>query len=389
MYTILNPHISDFLADPVLYKYAKRRPLRKYSYLITEQIKQHSTVRVLINSATSGIIPMGVYIKLPYFLRLLFSKIEIKLWKKRNNFGPEVEVYYDSKYLKKKDVLIFFAYKNYKNGKALIKTAKEFEKSIMHLSHYHNDTSKLSSLVSQISNISLAADVDIAANKYFSHFFSWYKKPIFIMPFAVEDRFVVRKPWVDRKDKALSIGTFHFLEKDFENGKRPELIDFLTYSGQNTLHPLRREIFERKDELVAYIDCSNSPYIETKKSKSLFRLFTPTNLLAGQKKYFSFDIVEKFNDYKFVIVGEELASGLPGIGSFEALACGCVVLGDRSCYTGVEGKNLILVDGLTVEKAIEKMKEINEAETYKCDMYDGHNYDKVITGLQKLSSYED
>ena len=385
MYTLLNPHISDFLAEPVLYKYAKRRPLKKYSYLFTEQIKQKGCVQVLIDSASSGIIPMGIYIKLPFFLRLIISKIEVLLWKKRNNYGNEVQIHFNARTLPDRNALILFAYKNYKNSKGLLKTASLFKHCIVHLSHYHNDTSKLSAVLQSIKNLTLAAEVQIKDIPYFDRFFSWYMKPIFVLPFAVEDRFVKRKSWSSRKNKVLSVGTFHFLEKDYASGNHPELEDFIQYSGEQSLHPLRREVYLRQDELSEFIDCSNSLYIETKKKDSFFKILTPKNLLAGQKKYFSFDIVERFNEYKFVVVGEEVPIGLPGIGTFEALACGCVVIGDKRCYNGIDTKNLILIENLTADKAINVMQQITSADMHICEMYGADNYKKIVAGLKNLS----
>ena len=48
----------------------------------------------------------------------------------------------------------------------------------------------------------------------------------------------------------------------------------------------------------------------------LVRIFKRLNdkfFTGHQKKYYSFDMVEKFNDYKMCVVGEEI-TGLPGIG---------------------------------------------------------------------------
>ncbi len=359
MYTLLNPHIIDFVAEPVFFKWLKRRPLKKYGYLITEPIKKYGYVNVLVDSGASGFVPMRIYIKLPYFLRVMLSKIEIRLWKKRNNFGKEVSVFYTTEKISDKKVIIFFNYKNYKNPHVLAKTCSKFQFSIGHLSHYHNATSKQSDALKNIENILLAADVDIAENCYFRKYFSWYKKGIFILPFAVEDRFIENKPWEGRADKILSVGTFHYVEEDYLSGKNSDLKEFYETSKARALHPLRRDIFERKEQFINEIDCMNSPYLEVSSKKSFWKMFMPSNIFASQKKYFSFNIVDKFNDHKFIIVGEEQITGLPGIGTFEALACGCIVIGDKSAYGNSIYLNLIQVDELTIEKAINVSKTIN------------------------------
>ncbi len=384
MYTILNPHIIDFVAEPVLYKLAKRRALKKYGYLISESIKKYGLVNILVDSATSGFIPMQVYVKLPYLLRLMLSKIEISWWKKRNNFTDAVKVFYKPSQIEDKKKLIFFAYKHYKNAKELAKTCAHFQTCVAHLSHYHNDTKLLSEALKHIENIRLAADVNIVDNLYFKKSFSWYNKPIFILPFAVEDRFIEKENWQQRKNKALSVGTFHFLEESYLSGKAPELKDFYESTKAKALHPLRRAIFEQKDALTEQVDCMNSPYIETKKGNSFWKFFAPKNMFAGQKKYFSFNIVDKFNEYKYAIVGEELMTGLPGIGTFEALACGCIVIGDKSAYGGIEHNNLILIEALTIEKAIATMQHTTRNGTSVCNMRDSDNFLLVENQLKNI-----
>ena len=64
-----------------------------------------------------------------------------------------------------------------------------------------------------------------------------------------------------------------------------------------------------------------------------FNLFKKNNNI-NQKKYFSFDIVEKYNEYNYVFVGEESITGLPGIGVFEAILCGCRPIINDYCYKG-------------------------------------------------------
>ena len=50
-----------------------------------------------------------------------------------------------------------------------------------------------------------------------------------------------------------------------------------------------------------------------------------------QKKYYSFNMVEKFNDYKMCLVGEEIM-GIPGVGFVEGMACGCAYIGQNKGY---------------------------------------------------------
>lgn len=67
-----------------------------------------------------------------------------------------------------------------------------------------------------------------------------------------------------------------------------------------------------------------------------------------QKKYTSFDMTDKFNEYKMFLCPEELV-GVPGIGTIEGMACGTAYIGLRhSMYDSwgfVPGKNYIDYDG--------------------------------------------
>jgi len=92
--------------------------------------------------------------------------------------------------------------------------------------------------------------------------------------------------------------------------------------------------------LTPWVDCFNSDYLEEVKARAsasdqgLMRVLNRLNdkfFLGHQKKYFSFDMVEKFNDYKMCVVGEEII-GLPGIGFVEGMACGCAYLGQTIGY---------------------------------------------------------
>jgi hypothetical protein len=385
VYTILNPHIIDFVAEPVLYKLVGRKPLKKYGYLISEALKKYGYMDILVDSGTSGFVPMHIYTGLPFFLRKILSKIEITWWKKRNKFGKEIKVHYSAKSIKNKKHLLFFNYKHYKNPTILQKTCKEFQHCIVHLSHYHSSTELQSEALKNIPNIVLAADVDISNNPYFNKFFSWYKNRVFILPFAVENRFVVKVPWQDRTDKILSVGTFHYCMEDYLEGRNPELKNFYETTKAKALHPLRRDIFERRVEFSDKIDCMNSPYIETKTGKSFWKILAPKKFFASQKQYFSFNIVDKFNEYKFVIVGEELIAGLPGIGTFEALACGCIVIGDKSAYGGQKHVNLVQTDNLTIEKAINIAANIfQRPDTHITPYSDEQNFLEIEKQLEVL-----
>ena len=150
-----------------------------------------------------------------------------------------------------------------------------------------------------------------------------------VIPFVFAPRFKVIKPFAERQNKAVSVGTVTY----------PGYL--IKYYGHDCLQPARKQVYDNARELTPWVDCFNSDYLEDDKlskhsanDSKLVRTFKRLHdkfFVGHQKKYYSFDMVEKFNDYKMCIVGEEIV-GLPGIGFVEGMACGCAYLGQTVGY---------------------------------------------------------
>ena len=163
----------------------------------------------------------------------------------------------------------------------------------------------------------------------FDEYFGWFHKQYEVIPFVFAPRFKVVKPFNERKNKAVSVGTVTY----------PGYL--VKYFGHDCLQPARKQIYDNAKELTPWVDCFNSDYLEddkmSKHSSSDNQLVKVIKRLhdkffvGHQKKYYSFDMVEKFNDYKMCIVGEEIV-GLPGIGFVEGMASGCAYLGQTVGY---------------------------------------------------------
>ena len=163
----------------------------------------------------------------------------------------------------------------------------------------------------------------------FNEYFGWFHKQYLVIPFVFAPRFKVVKPFAERQNKAVSVGTVTY----------PGYL--VKYYGHDCLQPARKQVYDNAKELTPWVDCFNSDYLEddkmSKHSSSDNKLVTIVKRLhdkffvGHQKKYYSFDMVEKFNDYKMCIVGEEIV-GLPGIGFVEGMACGCAYLGQTVGY---------------------------------------------------------
>ena len=162
-----------------------------------------------------------------------------------------------------------------------------------------------------------------------NHYFGWFDGDFIVQPFVFAERFKNSKPFAERKNKAVSVGTITYMHNITE------------HYGNPCAQPARKQIKDHASELVDYIDCFNSDYLEDSELKSVL----PTDTLVTkmykriynkfhsgqQKKYYSFNMVDKFNDYKMCVVGEEIM-GIPGVGFVEGMACGCAYIGQTVGY---------------------------------------------------------
>lgn len=163
----------------------------------------------------------------------------------------------------------------------------------------------------------------------FNDYFGWFDKQYLVIPFVFAERFKVIKPFAERQNKAVSVGTVTY----------PLYI--IKYYGTQCLQPARKQIYDNAEELKPWVDSFNSDFLADDKPYDVSNSVSPLRkkfnrihdkfFLGHQKKYYSFDMVEKFNDYKMCVVGEEIV-GLPGIGFVEGMASGCAYIGQTVGY---------------------------------------------------------
>lgn len=173
-------------------------------------------------------------------------------------------------------------------------------------------------------------------------------KPWITLPFVFAERFKPIRPFSERKNKAASIGTIAYKEHK----------EFLEVYGDSCDQPIREAVKKNPEFFKDTVDCYNYAYNEDDNLKKwketdnpISKLYKRTynRLTSGrQKTYFSFDMVEKFNEYKMHVVGEEVL-GFPGIGYVEGMACGSAYIGlDSPMYRDlglIPGVHYIAYDG--------------------------------------------
>jgi hypothetical protein len=327
--TLLNPHADDFVKRPVSFWLARRRALKKYEYLVDEPTARGETVDILIDGTQSSLLGGNVFLRLPRWLRLALLHIEIAIWRRINGFNGKLVVHWSPDTIKNRTFLYLFSYKSCVGGFQQRRAAiEQFEQKIINLSHYFIRTKEKANNIASLQNVCLVADSDIRGNSYFQRFFP-ADRPIIVLPFAINGRFAPRKALSERRGICAATGSLHNLNEELP---KSYYRDFLDFYKSDTYHPVRKVLYSAKDELANWLTCRISLYREMDtRAAALARVMRWWRLDMQQTEYFSFDIVDFYNNHKFAIVGEEL-SGFPAVGSFEAAACGCVMLGQEGLF---------------------------------------------------------
>lgn len=332
-FTLLNPHADDFTKMPVSFWLARRRALKKYEYLIDEPLRRGGRVDILVDGTLSAVIGQDTFVRLPRWLRRVVLWGEIALWKRINKLDNRVVVHWSTKTIADRGFLYLFSYKTCVGAFAeRKKIIDQFHRKIINLSHYFIRTAEKGANIATLDNVTLTAESDLRENTYFQKYFPQCRS-FLVLPFAVSPRFSVRKPVSERKGICVATGSFHNLR---EEEPAQYYQDFIGFFGMDTYHPVRKLLNDSHAETAGWLTCRVSPYREMSGRRGAFaNLVKVLRLDLVQSRYFSFDIVDLYNDHKFAVVGEEV-SGLPAVGFFEAMACGCVMLGQQgSFYAGL------------------------------------------------------
>lgn len=175
--------------------------------------------------------------------------------------------------------------------------------------------------------VKLVAETNLSVHSdFFRSQFSWYQQDVLVLPFCVQERFLFDSSSI-RKSKAVATGAVTF--KITDN-------DFVRHFSTDNLQPQRKYLLEQ-DIFPPSVDVSIADWAGTEiESKSLiYHVFNNlkrniSSVIRSLKiddsapsSFYDLDLVKHYNSYEFVICPAELI-GLPGIGAFEAMACGAV-----------------------------------------------------------------
>ena len=304
----------------------------KYEYLLDHYLDT-GYVKVVLPVTRQGAIPRN--------LNIILRLIRFRLWITINSLDiHKFDIRYSYDTLTEVDVVFSFFHDNFAASPVCCddvlyeRMAIEAHcKFLLHLNHYVYNTPRGSDFCSKIKKLFFIAETNLYKHsEFFREQFDWYQRDVGILPFCVQDRFSVKSSG-PRNPRAVATGAITF--KITEN-------HFVAHFGTNLLQPQRKYLLEHGDAVpqldVASVESFGSVskgFMEIllrriKGQVTLwFRKITPKNL--RDEEFYSIDLVEYYNSYSFVVCPSEII-GLPGIGAFEAMACGAVLIDDGNDF---------------------------------------------------------
>jgi hypothetical protein len=343
---LYNPHAEDLFGRRASWLLNRRRATDKYRYFLDEEIAAEFSVLYYVDATQSSLVASGLMKNVPFFARWLLTSVEAIVWaflnkiplrriRVRGLFRPS-----------KRDVTILFGRRCFLDmHPERARSLEEFRHIFCHLGHCFARVEEVSAEMRGFDDmLTIVAEARLERDsRWFKEKFSWYEKEVLVVPFTAQKRFVVRNLFDSRDARAVSTGTYHIFSKD----PFPEQwLELARIMGVDSLHPLRRELDERRDEIRDMIEVRNSLFWESMSKLAEIRKRGESSggivsraaaviskaremFMRHQEQYFSFDIVDLYNSFQFAIVVEEVI-GFPGIGAIESMACGCAFIGRES-----------------------------------------------------------
>lgn len=364
---------NSFIMRNAIQLLTRKRAVTKHDFLL-ERLAQENVEIVNFVTGYGSTIP-GRLIPRGNRYRFL-HKLESKFVIQNSKFAKyPINTISDESELRDDDILIFYVHfaERYLNMPCIRKGIK-----IVDLLHFYGESIEADFIKQQ--NIEWFLS-EVNLNKFckiYNKHYQWMKNPIIINPFSFQPRFKTKMPFYARRNRAVAMGTLTYRDSK----------EFIDCYGSSVYQPHRKMIYDNANVLKPWLDS----YIEEYKEQSERIISSKDNFVARiwkklcnlynvgrQKRYFSFDMVEKYNEYKMFICPEDI-NGSYGIGSIEGMACGCAMIGiNTGIYEEIglkAGTHYIPYDG-TLENLIETMKYYQlpeQANTLEQIAFAGCNY---------------
>lgn len=292
--------------------------------------------------------------RIPNVLRYPIARLELKIWAFLNGYQCN---HINENEFREDDVILCFSrfFNNLDEWSLkrydLILTA-DVEK-IIGLSHIMFNTKVTSDRLSSGKNITMFCEADVVnTSPFFRHHFQWYRKDIVVVHYVPDDKYSTPNP-VRFEERAIDLsasGTVVRVDPD-----NPAAIDYAEFfKGKEFFHSGRRIFFEaiaeiQKNREIRIENTIDFFKLEERDSRNTFYLWRGLKrLVTRDRPYLRINLVDLYRDSKFVFVGGE-DLGVPPIGLFECMRCGCVVITEDHYQLedhGIhDGQHCILYDG--------------------------------------------
>lgn len=292
---------------------------------------------------------------------LILRKLEAKIVFRKNGFpGNSIKLITDSSMIDQDDIVICRS----TNTPAQVDPLANINaiKIVDHI-HFYGEEKMAKSLKDKgLQYYTFEVDLN-KYSKLYQKNYAWFNGKYIMKPYSFQPRFIVKRDFSSRKTKALAMGTL----------TKCHLPDFFETYGTEYYQPHRKMIMDNAGKYVEELDSYISEYQEeplkiindndlkiVKLMKNISNFFKS----GQQKSYFSFDMVDKYNEYKMFICPEDI-NGSYGIGTIEGMACGCAMIGwDYGAFEDmgmISGKHYISYDG-TMEDLVAKIRYYQKPE---------------------------
>lgn len=354
----VNLHRNGFFGPKLEQIIKKQHPMPKHRYLLN-YLLAHDVVIADYVTIQATALPKALA---RHITNLSYIKAEAKCVIKKMGLPLDrIEIISDPADIQKDDIVIY--YPTFENPGTFDTIAEVHGIKIMDHIHFYGEKERAEQLKGQNVNYFMF-EVDLRKySKMFQKNYTWFEGEYITRPYTYQPRFCVKTSFSQRKTKAVAMGTV----------TKRHTPEFMDVNGTDCYQPRRRMIMENAkdypDEIDSYISEFDEKPLKVIHEKDLlpvkfYKKMTNFFQSGQQKNYFSFDMVEKYNEYKMFICPEDI-HGSYGVGMVEGMACGCALIGVK--YGGYEdiglvaGESYIAYDG-TMEDLIEKIRYYQEPE---------------------------
>lgn len=335
---LVNPHYYSY-GKTVVNVLLGRKDFMKYHYFLEYYLKDDNRETALYIDGTKTSFA-AVKIGFPFFPKF-FVFLELCVWMLLNGINPfKHKIYFDQSQLDpKRDVVVDFARANVGVSKqANVPVFKGMK--VVVLTHYYLHPEDIANSLQFESPTLLVSENDLTNVPYFKKHFPTIQW-VYQLPFTFTSRFQKKTSFVSRLNKCFALGTIAPIDK--------KNLDFISFFGTDVLQPMRKTIMETHRAYPDALDSmikqyENFTFMRENADDSLFlkmvKQYAPRFIqklvLANQhKKYYAFDVVQKYNHYRMFVCPEENI-GLPSTNVFEGMACGSAFFGiDDPMYTNL------------------------------------------------------